>query len=130
MIKSRELIQLIKSYESAVKPLTNFFSPDEITRMIQWSELCFSNEKDVSTRLQSKKASNNDMTGHPRGRLNLQICNFLKEKLFPIINKDNKLNIEFDVAFLSVILSVRFRDHFNSVQFYFVIIARRHWQFS
>jgi len=99
MVKSNELIKKIKSYESPVVPLINFFVSDEIKQMIHWSEICFANEEGVSTRLQSDKANNNDITGHPSEPLKSEISAFLKNKFSKIINKDNKLNIEFDVAF-------------------------------
>jgi len=99
MIKSLQHIKQIKSYESELLLLRNFFSDQEIKTMINWSEQCFANDSSTSTRLQDNEATNNDLTGHPSGELKLTICNFLKETFTPYINKQNHLDIEFDVAF-------------------------------
>ncbi len=99
MIKSAELIEKIKSYEGPVIKLNDFFSTQEIQTMTQWSEQCFSNKSVTSTRLQDATATDNDLTGHPVGELKKQICDFLNKKFSPLINKNNDLNIEFDVAF-------------------------------
>jgi len=99
MIKSQQLIEDIKKYESEPIYLENFFSKNDIDTILNWYELSSDDENLNTYRLEDKNKHNNDKTNIPQNEIKLNVVNFLKQKINPIINKNNNLNISYDIAF-------------------------------